>query len=272
MIAATYIINLPESTVRWRAMQTILAETGLPGPIRWKGVDGAALDAQSLGEYQRSGMLGFDLSGFDSVCRIGEIGCALSHLGVLRDIVEKGWPAALILEDDVALAGEARTWRARFARAYADLPSIWEMWYLYRCFDIRHRVRRLTRRTVIPWTPQGAAAYAVTQAGARKLLQAVTPVRDAIDRMYSVQVVRKEGIEVYAASPLLFLPGDQPSIVNRDAIGRKWVENGVNKPPEYWPFFYYRYLGEPRWRQWQLWLAAAAVVIAVSTVVKMGLR
>ncbi len=244
MIAATYVINLAASTARWRDMQPVLAAMEAPNPIRFDAVDGAALGADGVSAMQSAGRLSSDLGDFDQGCMPGEIGCALSHAGVLRDIVGKGLPAALILEDDIALDGSARTWARRFRNAFADLPPSWELWYLYRCFDIEHRVERISPRTVIPWTPQGGAAYAVTLEGARKLLAALEPVSSAVDRIYH-EVVCTRMIEAYAASPLLIRPGSQPSIINRDNPSKEWVSKaGVNQPPEYWPETHLAHLGE----------------------------
>ncbi len=243
MIAATYVINLAASTERWRGMQPLLAAMGAPSPIRFDAVDGAGLGTEGLAALQAAGRLSSDLGGFDAGCLPGEIGCALSHAGVLADIVARQLPTAMILEDDIELAGSARTWPGRFRQAFADLPPGWELWYLYRCFDIEHRVERLSPRTVIPWTPQGGAAYAVSLEGARRLLAALTPVASAVDRAYD-QLVRTRTINVYAASPLLIRPGSHPSIINCDNPSKKWVSKGVNRPPEYWPRAYLAHLGE----------------------------
>ena len=243
MIAATYIINLAQCTERWRSMHRLLADMRAPDPIRFEAVDGAALAAADLTALQNDGRLATDMTAFDRDCMAGEIGCALSHAAVLAEIVERRLPAAMVLEDDIALDGRAETWAARFDRAFGDLPPTWELWYLYRCFDIEHRIRRISSRTVVPWTPQGGAAYAVTLAGARKLLAALTPVSSAVDRVYA-QMVQAREIEAYAASPLLIRPGVHPSVINRDNPAKGWMVNGVNSPPEYWPEDYLDHLGE----------------------------
>jgi len=224
-------------------MQPVLDAMGVSNRIRFEGVDGARLGEDGVRRMRKSGLLAADTTRFDPNCAEGEIGCALSHAGVLRDIADRGWGSALVLEDDVVLAGSARSWRRRCERAFSDLPLGWELWYLYRCFDIRHRTKRVTRRTLVPFTPQGGAAYAVSLAGARKLLAAMTPVADAVDRVYA-ELVRWRTIEAWAASPLLILPGSQPSIINRDNAAREWVNKGINRPPEYWPELYLPGLGE----------------------------
>ncbi len=243
MIPVTYVINLAASTARWRDMQPLLSAMQLPNCIRFEAIEGAALTAMDLAALEAEGQLISSSGDFDAKCRLGEIGCALSHRGVLADIVRRRLPSALILEDDIELDGEAAAWPDRFARGFADLPDGWELWYLYRCFDIEHRVRRLSPRTIVPWTPQGGAAYAVTLAGAQKLLAALTPVTSAVDRIYA-PLVQSRVVSAYAASPMLIQPGAHPSVINRDNPSKQWVENGVNRPPEYWPEAYLEHLGE----------------------------
>ena len=243
MFAATYVINLAHSADRWQAMQPVLAAMGVRDAIRFDAVDGAALGDAGVADFQQRGWLAPGLEGFDAGCRAGEIGCALSHAGVLRDVVQQGWAHALILEDDIELAGNPADWRRRCIAAFADLPQAWDLWYLYRCFDIEHRAQRVTRRTVIPWTPQGGAAYAVSLPGARKLLAALSPVASAVDRTYSDLVQRRQ-VDAWAASPMLVVPGAQPSIINRANQSKQWVVEGINRPPEYWPRPYLAHLGE----------------------------
>ena len=149
-----------------------------------------------------------------------------------------------------SLAGPPATWRKRVLRTLADLPLDWDFCFLYRCFDLRHRIRRLTPRLVVPFCPQGGAAYAVSREGARKLLAAVTPISTAIDRHYA-RLVSSGQVRAYAASPMLVLPGRHPSIINRENATRRFVEGGINRPPEFWPDDCYDYLGEPLswWRR-----------------------
>ena len=256
MFDATYVINLDRCIERWAHAQGIAQVAGLPNVIRFSAVDGNALGTEGIASLQQRGILSTDLSNFSAGCREGEIGCAVSHALVLEDILKRGWRSALILEDDIELAGDPGSWRARCAAAFRDLPSDWEAWYLYRCFDIEHRVRRLSPRTVVPWVPQGGAAYAVSARGAAILHRALTPVNDAVDRVY-MDLVKTRAIKAFAASPLLIDPGVHPSVINRDNPSKEWVENGVNRPPEYWPVTHLAHLGEsvppPPWhrRLWQ---------------------
>ncbi len=171
-VAATYVINLRHSAARWSAMTDVLQRTGLPRVIRWEAVDGRRLDDGCLRTLQSIGILANDLSKFGANTVNEEIGCALSHLGVLTDIVRRGLHSALILEDDIVPTGSDGDWRQRLALAYADLPWAWDVWFLYRCLDLRDRVKRRTPRTVVPHVPYGAAAYAVSRRGAERCCRA----------------------------------------------------------------------------------------------------
>ena len=234
MFDATYVINLDRSPDRWAHAQRLTNTAGFDKVIRFPGVDGVALGDAGIANLQERGVLATDLSRFDDRVRSGEIGCAVSHASVLRDIIASGMRSALILEDDVDLVGDAATWRSRFEAAYRDLGAEWELWYLYRCFDVEHRVTRLTPRTVVPWVPQCAGAYAVTHRGAQILLDALSPVGNAVDRVY-MEVVKSRAIRALAASPMLAAPAAMPSQIRRRNDTRPWSRGGVNRPPEYWP-------------------------------------
>ncbi|CAN5913552.1 hypothetical protein BH11GEM2_BH11GEM2_20590 [soil metagenome] len=243
MFDATYVINLDRSPDRWAHARRVTGAAGFPNVIRLPATDGAALGDVGIASLQKSGVLSPDLSHFHQEVRDGEIGCAVSHANVLRDIIARGLSTALILEDDVDLAGDVHTWRARFDAARHDLPDDWQLWYLYRCFDVEHRVVRLTPRTVVPWTPQCAGAYALTAEGARILLDALTPVGNAVDRVY-MDVVKSRAIRAFAASPGLAVPAPLPSAIRPNGDAGPWARDGVNRPPEYWPQRYLAGIGE----------------------------
>jgi GR25 family glycosyltransferase involved in LPS biosynthesis len=247
---ATYVINLDRSPDRWAHIQRVAVRAGLTNVVRVSGVDGALLDDAAIAALQRDGALASDLSRFSAAAQRLEIGCAISHARALAEFVASGLRTALILEDDVDLVGDTASWGLRLAAARADLAESWDVWYLYRCFDIRHRVRRLTARTVIPYTPQGGAAYAVTARGAATLLAALSPIARPVDNVY-MDLVRSRALSAFAASPMLIDPGHLPSLINERNPARAWVANGVNRPPEYWPERQLAHLGERApWTSW----------------------
>jgi GR25 family glycosyltransferase involved in LPS biosynthesis len=234
MFDATYVINLDRSTDRWAAMQITLGAMGIHDAIRWSATEPGELPGW-FEELRERGLLARETFRFNEPARRFEVACALSHQAVLREIIRTGARTALILEDDIALAGDPATWPERCRTAFADLPPSWGVWYLYRCLDIESRVTRLTPRTVRPWMPLGGAAYAVTSDGARRLLGTIDPVRTPVDWAYAAMGVRRGRVEAYAASPRLILPGAAPSIIREQVHDDRWVVDGVTVPPEYWP-------------------------------------
>jgi GR25 family glycosyltransferase involved in LPS biosynthesis len=231
--AATYVINLRDSTARWEAMTEVLQRTRLPHVIRWAAIDGRRLDDDCVRTLQSIGTLAEDLSKFTPNAVKEEIGCALSHLGVLTDIVRRGLRSALILEDDVVPTGSDDDWHRRFARAYADLPRAWDVWFLYRCLDRKDQTKRRTPRTLVPYLPYGAAAYAVSRCGAEKLSRAALPLYQPIDCIVAEDLVREGRISAYAASPRLFQPGNHKSIINANNPEKDFMVDGVSHPPEF---------------------------------------
>lgn len=229
---ATYVITLEDSRERWQHMTRVIERTALRHVVRWSGVDGRRLDDEFVQTLQAVGVLATDFSRFTAGAVKGEIGCALSHFGVLTDIVRRGLSHALILEDDVVPSGSDADWYERFLRAYGDLPRAWEVWFLYRCHDRQDKIRRRTSRTVIPYHPYGAAAYAVSRRGAEKLLRAARPIDRPIDCIVAEELVSTRRIKAYAASPLLFRSGNHPSIIHADNPARPWTIDGVVQPPE----------------------------------------
>ena len=235
MFEAVYVISLDRSMERMADMDRLLPMLGFDSYRRWPAIDGDQLGADAVAAYQAEGSLASDFVSLRRASRGREIGCALSHVLVLRDILAQGHASALILEDDLAISGPINDWRERCASAFADLPEGWELWYLFRCLDVQSRVQRITARTVVPWAPMGCAAYAVTRAGAEKLLAAVTPLDRPIDASIVAKAVRSGKVAAFAASPRLIAPGLHASIIRGETGGDFWTTDGVNRPPEFRP-------------------------------------
>ena len=232
--AATFVINLDRSPERLAHTLALAEAAGLPAVERVSAVDGRELDEAAIAALRAGGTLAEGAGGFRPEAWLAEVACAATHIRVLREVVRRDLRAALVLEDDIALPCRADEWRPRFAAASAVLPPDWELWYLCRCLDSRRLARRLNRYTVVPWSPVGASAYAVTLEGARKLLAGVVPLTRPIDDSY-VRVVYRKQIRAYAASPRLVIPGDFPSLIN-DGVPGAVIRGGVNRPPEWRPY------------------------------------
>lgn len=161
---------------------------------------------------------------------LGMIACALSHRRVYEAAVANGWKDVLIFEDDVVPDAAALP---QLAAALDELPAGWEMLYLgyTRHEAVTPELRRkqwtylqLARLRLIRWTPTEVRnllprpfsphlrraglhdclhAYAVTNAGARKLVAAQTPVALNPDPLVSHVIMRGE-LDAYVTEPRFF--------------------------------------------------------------------
>lgn len=122
------------------------------------------------------------LSASEGLLTLGEIGCALSHLGVYRKLLESREPCVYVFEDD-----------AKFTDAFMELqPKIQQFMeeqtkptVLVLCaINGRKTVcRKLDSKVSIMRSLAGtrAHAYVLNRAAARNLLKAQTPVKIELD-------------------------------------------------------------------------------------------
>lgn len=160
----------------------------------------------------------------------GHVGCSLSHRQLYEATVRNGWERVLVFEDDLVPRPDGL---ARTADVLAQLPQSWELVYLgwqnFERVTLRDRAKEalylgLSALRLMKWTPAEVRrlhptpfsanlwraglhhcthAYAFTQAGARKLLAAQTPVAHNADQLLIHLVLRGE-LEAYVAVPKLF--------------------------------------------------------------------
>jgi GR25 family glycosyltransferase involved in LPS biosynthesis len=97
----------------------------------------------------------------------GECGCTDSHIRLWRDIVDKGYPWALVFEDDARLVEH---FRDRLDDILSDLPDDWDYVNLGSVPFLK-----IKRETVTPRLVRGSSTtthcYLVSQKGARHLSQ-----------------------------------------------------------------------------------------------------
>lgn len=183
-----FLVNLAQKKDRLANADRQLKARGIAYE-RFPAVYGKAL---SVAERRAS------VAGFHSWCAMGrrlldgEIGCALSHCGIYRRMVDERIPYALVLEDDIAIVGD-------LAGALLDVESF--------CNPERPQIILLTHHT------KGAPdvgisrityemfteGYVVTLAAARALCRANYPVVTVAD---SWGRWRRRGIiELYKCYP-----------------------------------------------------------------------
>lgn len=173
-----FVINLPEDVERRRRVEEQLQRFGLAYEVV------PAVKGGLLGVEQRA-------TQYDDVrfarnegrsALPGELGCALSHVGVYRRMLELGLPFALILEDDAWLNPNVPQLLEAIERqrnpesrevilltwvAEAAVPKLGFVWSSYYLSEIR-----------AAWCTHG---YVVTRAAAAALVEQLYPVRHLAD-------------------------------------------------------------------------------------------
>lgn len=156
-----FLINLDRSPARLAFVSRQAAQQDLTIE-RIRAFEGAAEIPIWLGAQ-------FD---FASGISAGEIGCYASHLSVCARIRDQGLPAAIVLEDDVLLDPDfAVTCR----RAIESAPAGWDVVHFSSVFKKHYYpIRQLHNgRSLVHYArlPCNSAAYAISAAGAAKLLR-----------------------------------------------------------------------------------------------------
>ncbi len=168
----------------------------------------------------------------------GQVGAALSHRRIYEETVRQGWRRVVVFEDDVAPRAHAIV---ALPAALGALPPDFDLVYLgYSNFERVtpwDRAKRLAYLALAPlglvrWRPGearrlhprpyaanlrraglhfGAYAYAVSGEGARKLLEAQTPLAHAADHVLP-WLVLSGALRAFVAEPRLFdeRSGDVP--------------------------------------------------------------
>jgi glycosyl transferase family 25 len=191
-----YLINLDRSPDRLATMQRRLDALGLTF-VRVPAVDGArepelvATVDREL--YRRTHGRGL---------RVGEIGCYMSHLAVMRRFLADGPDLALVLEDDAVLAPTLPALIDHVC--HEPLPRDWDMLKL----ESRRRGRPLELRQLDAghrlcinlYRSTGSAGYLLTRHAAATYLQHLLPMRLPFDHAFDRGALM--GLRVREVRPL----------------------------------------------------------------------
>lgn len=173
-----WVVNLESAVERRRRIGEQLQALGIAFEL-FPAVNGRALDAASVARMYDARAARAD---YREMSR-GEIGCALSHVGIYRRMLDEGATHALVLEDDAALGPRlAEVLKRLEAAVPADEPVV----VLLNHVDKYTRWgseqldgdTRLVRRYGDWWRAHG---YLITRAAATRLLQAQDPVAAPAD-------------------------------------------------------------------------------------------
>ncbi|WP_245419715.1 glycosyltransferase family 25 protein [Phyllobacterium salinisoli] len=172
MSIPVYVINLDRSKERLTAIKDSAKQFGVV-VRRVPAVDGRVLPQSALADL--------DVGAFKRLhgknVMPAEIGCYFSHLKALQEIAQGDEPHAVVVEDDVEFTADFTPFVEALSRV-----SGWDAVKL-----VNHRTplfRRFRQVNAGYWIgrcshgPLGSsAAYAVTREGAKKLLEALRPMR-----------------------------------------------------------------------------------------------
>jgi glycosyl transferase family 25 len=231
-----FVISLPRAEDRRARIRERLR--GLDYAF-WDGVDKRGLDRAELLRDRV-----FDESGVRRAFRhskemvLGEIGAALAHRQLCEEIVRRGWQRTVIFEDDV-VPREADL--GALPAVLAQLPEDFDLCYLgYEKGERASTWDRVKQATyvafgplrVVPWTAREARrlharpfaanlrraglhmcahAYAVSLAGARKIVAAQTPVAFRADWVFPFLILNGQ-MNAFVSEPKLF---DQETAAHR---------------------------------------------------------
>jgi glycosyl transferase, family 25 len=222
------VVSVPRFTDRHEKLQESLA--GLQYDFFW-GADKLKIDydtAKTDGTYDEQKAQKLQRQG--KVLNLGEIACSLSHRNVYAAMIENGWEKVLILEDDVLPNLENLE---QLPAALEELPENWELVYLgylkheqvttglkvkqffYKIISV-FGLMAWSYKMVTNFLPKPFSrhlkkagfhdcthAYAVTLAGAKKLLAAQTPVVYRADDLLSATIMKGE-LNAFVSEPKFF--------------------------------------------------------------------
>ncbi|PCK30503.1 glycosyltransferase family 25 protein [Pseudoalteromonas piscicida] len=155
----------------------------------------------------------------------GEVGCYLSHLKVLEEIVSRALPYAFIFEDDFELVTDLRP----IDKAISQLTFSWDMIKLFQSQSNKRtaiaqcKVTESLSLTIANKVPAGTVAQIVSLQGARKILAHARPFGRPIDIDY--QHFWEMELSILLATPCPVTHAD----IFPSTIGRvKGSENGFS--------------------------------------------
>lgn len=228
----TFFINLEHDVNRRQALEDQLDALGLPH-TRFPGVYGKALPADELARhYDQARAVAESRS-----LTVGEVGCALSHLGVYRAMLEQDLPYALILEDDAKLGVDVpAVLDALMQQVSPDEPVVTLLTHIDRYhkrsakpLDAGHDMVKLANNQ---WLAHG---YFVTRAAAKRMVEQLYPVWLAAD--YWSKFEREGIVQMRAVVPYVISVQDFDSgsnleadrvIKGREADNQRWLRHRLH--------------------------------------------
>lgn len=192
-----FVINLEKSKERKEYMIDQLKKRNLNGVI-FKAVDGSQLDIaelQAKGEYDDD----YAHKKFSRSLSLNEIGCALSHVNLYKEMIRKNINMCVICEDDISLVVN---YKKEMENVINELPNDWELVYFwYRTKEIKKVSNSIVSFPSKNHIPGGAVCYMLKKSGAEKLIKEAFPIHYPSDSLLGRGY--RWGIKIYGTKPKL---------------------------------------------------------------------
>ena len=173
-----FVISLPEARERRDRLRYSLKEQGFVYSI-FNAVDGRGFNVEDHSNYdkkRRQRYFGRNLLG-------EELGCFLSHKGVLEEIIKQNLPYAMVFEDD-AIIHDALS-QVAGALTSINIPDLVRFIGKEKVYKGRQKTLLTLCNEIklvrLQGTPGGAYAYFVSLVGAKKLLQHMDMIYMPVD-------------------------------------------------------------------------------------------
>ncbi|EGV35825.1 glycosyltransferase family 25 protein [Neisseria weaveri] len=258
----TFIISLASETARRAHMETLCREHGIDAvfvdAVDMRGAAAEELEKLSAIPVYKKPRKRRSLSA-------GEVGCALSHHHVYREMAEQGLDYALVLEDDAkflrnpGLMLDEKRLQSLMVQSPFDVLILGYVKTLEEQLPYHYRRLPIKKKAVLQlpdgkaefgtlWDEYscGTVAYVITLEGARKLLDMTArPCVTADDWKY---FVRHCGLRILHSRPVFVLEDVlrfDSSIRNDslDSLKPKFSSAVIRSLKGYWRYFAMNYLG-----------------------------
>lgn len=213
-----YVVNLEKDIDKLNYMNSLLTKENIKFE-RFNAVYGKNLSK----EYINSVTSYF----CKNLCSKGMIGCALSHISIWKDILEKKYKNAVIFEDDIYFD---ENYKVNLMNSLNELPDEWDILYLgcgglcdkdrynvfvkifFNILSIKINENLYNSKYIyIPEFPTGAYSYAISRNGCIKLLNMIDKITYHID--YVIASKYNE-LNIYSVYPKCIYPKTDKSSIN----------------------------------------------------------
>ena len=216
-----YVINLDKSTKRMKYMKELLDNENIKYE-RFNAIYGKNLSKEFIDNITTIKC--------KNLCPVNLIGCALSHISVWKDILDKNYNNSLILEDDIYFDNN---YKDNLKKSLNELPNDWDILYLgcggmcnkknnndflYYMFNIifynKINKKNINKKYIfVPEFPTGMFSYAISKNGCIKLLNIINKISYHID--YQISLNHKF-INIYAVYPKCIYPNTDTSEISNN--------------------------------------------------------